>query len=130
MPYTLALIAHDGRKQQMLELAARWQTLLASQHLLATATTGRLLGDATGLPIECLLSGPHGGDLQIGARIAAGSIDAVIFLRDPLTAQPHEPDISALLRVCEVHDVPVATNLSGATILLRAVAESALPTRA
>ncbi|REJ32455.1 MAG: methylglyoxal synthase, partial [Bacillota bacterium] len=73
---------------------------------------------ATGLTIERMLSGPYGGDQQIGARVAAGEVDAVLFLRDPLTAQPHEPDITALLRVCDVHNVPLATNLATAELII------------
>jgi methylglyoxal synthase len=86
--------------------------------LIATGTTGSRLQREVGLTVECLLSGPMGGDLQIGARLAEGGVDAVIFLRDPMTPQPHEPDINALVRACDVHDVACATNLSGARWLL------------
>ena len=78
-----------------------------------------------GLDVECVLSGPMGGDLQIGARLAVGGLDAVIFLRDPMTPQPHEPDINALVRACDVHDVPCATNVASARLLLRALSEVA-----
>lgn len=115
---TIALIAHDRKKEVMLSFVRKHQGLLAKQTLIATATTGRLIRENTGLAITTYLSGPLGGDLQIGARIASQEVDMVIFLRDPLTAQPHEPDISALLRVCDVHDIPVATNETCGHLLL------------
>ena len=118
---TVALIAHDQKKQLMLDFVREHLALLSPHSLLATATTGRRLRDELNLNVHTYLSGPLGGDQQIGARIAAGEVDLVIFLRDPLTAQPHEPDITALLRVCDVHNVPVATNLAGADFLVRAV---------
>lgn len=118
----IALIAHDGRKQAMVALAQEFVTLLAGCTLCATGTTGQRLQDEVGLAVERLLSGPLGGDLQIGARLAVGGLDAVIFLRDPMTAQPHEPDINALVRACDVHDVPCATNVSGARLMLRQIA--------
>ena len=105
----------------MLDFVREHLSLLSPHSLLATATTGRRLRDELNLNVHTYLSGPLGGDQQIGARIAAGEVDLVIFLRDPLTAQPHEPDITALLRVCDVHNVPVATNLAGADFLVRAV---------
>ena len=119
---TIALIAHDRKKQEMLQFVRQHEALLARHHLLATATTGRLLSENTGLQVTAYLSGPLGGDLQIGAKIAAGEVDFVVFLRDPLTAQPHEPDIVALLRVCDVHNVPVVTNEKGAHLLLSTLA--------
>jgi methylglyoxal synthase len=115
---TIALIAHDGKKPAMLEFVRRFEQTLAKHRLVATASTGKLIGEATGLRVETVLSGPQGGDLQIGARVAAGEVGMVVFLRDPLAAQPHEPDISALLRVCEVHNVPFVTNVAGAGILI------------
>ncbi|MEN6411517.1 MAG: methylglyoxal synthase [Veillonellales bacterium] len=118
---TIALIAHDRKKEAMLAFAKQHQAVLAQHRLIATATTGRILREATGLDITGYLSGPLGGDLQIGARIAAQEVDVVIFLRDPLTAQPHEPDITALLRVCDVHNVPVATNEASAHLILAAL---------
>ena len=87
-------------------------------HLIATGTTGGRLHVEAALEVECMLSGPMGGDLQIGARLAIGGVDAVVFLRDPMTPQPHEPDINALVRACDVHNVPCATNLAGARLLL------------
>lgn len=115
---TITLIAHDKKKDTMLEFVVKHIDVLRSHHLIATATTGKRIRDNTDLAVDTVLSGPLGGDMQIGAKIAAGEVDLVVFLRDPLTAQPHEPDITALLRVCDVHDVPVVTNLAGAEIVL------------
>ena len=120
----VALIAHDKQKTLILEFARAHRAVLARFPLVATATTGKLLATELGLEIECLLSGPMGGDQQIGARIAEERIAAVFFLRDPLTAQPHEPDVSALLRVCDVHNVPLATNLGSAEALVRALPQA------
>lgn len=117
----IALIAHDRRKDAMVALAREHAAFLARHTLMATGTTGGRLRDEVGLAVECLLSGPLGGDLQIGARLAVGEVDAVIFLRDPMTPQPHEPDINALVRACDVHDVPCATNVATARALLSAV---------
>ena len=119
---TIALIAHDHKKDDMVMLAREFAEFLARCHLIATGTTGGRLQAEAGLEVERCLSGPMGGDLQIGARLAVGEVDAVIFLRDPMTPQPHEPDINALVRACDVHDVPCATNVSGARFLLRALA--------
>jgi len=115
----IALIAHDGKKSEMVALAAEFASYLRSCQLMATGTTGGRLRNEVGLTVECLLSGPLGGDLQIGARLSQGEVDAVIFLRDPMTPQPHEPDINALVRACDVHDVPCATNPATAHALLR-----------
>ena len=117
-PARIALIAHDRKKDAMVRLAQEFQPFLAACQLCATGTTGGRLVDELRLEVERLLSGPLAGDLQIGARLATGGIDAVIFLRDPMTPQPHEPDINALVRACDVHDVPCATNLSSARLLL------------
>ena len=119
---TVALIAHDRKKESMLAFVTQHRDILAKQNLLATATTGRLIKENTGLEVTTYLSGPLGGDQQIGARIASQEVDLVIFLRDPLTAQPHEPDITALLRVCDVHNVPVATNEVCAHLLVSTLA--------
>ncbi|MDI9441196.1 MAG: methylglyoxal synthase [Firmicutes bacterium] len=115
----LALIAHDKKKDLMIEFAKRHIEQLRNFEIVATGTTGRLLQEATGLPITRVLSGPIGGDQMIGALVANEEVGAVIFLRDPLTAQPHEPDITALLRVCDVHNVPVATNERTAEFVLQ-----------
>jgi methylglyoxal synthase len=114
----LALIAHDHKKDTMVLLAREFSDFLGPCDLCATGTTGSRLMADVGLWVERMLSGPMGGDLQIGARLAVGELDAVIFLRDPMTPQPHEPDINALVRACDVHDVPCATNLSSARLLL------------
>ncbi|MFZ5823991.1 MAG: methylglyoxal synthase [Bacillota bacterium] len=110
----IALIAHDNRKQAMIKFVADHKSAFEGHELFATGTTGQLLMEHTGLSIHCFLSGPLGGDQQIGSRVASGEMDMVIFLRDPLTSMPHEPDVSALLRLCDVRDIPVATNLGSA----------------
>jgi methylglyoxal synthase len=120
----IALIAHDAQKDRMIELAREHAALLREHRLVATGTTGSRLRAEVGLAVECLRSGPLGGDLQIGARLAEGHIDLVLFLRDPMTAQPHEPDITALLRACDVHDVACATNPASARRLLRSLRAS------
>ena len=124
MPPYVALIAHDDKKDDMIALVKRSRALLQGQELVATNTTGSLIEKETGLPITKMLSGPLGGDLQIGALIATDQVKAVIFLRDPLTAHPHEPDISALMKVCDTHNVPLATNVATAELVLRHVGES------
>lgn len=118
MKKTIALIAHDRKKDEMLKFVLENKELLAHYHLIATATTGKIIKENTGLEVTTYLSGPLGGDQQIGSRIACQEVDTVIFLRDPLTAQPHEPDITALLRICDVHNIPVATNAATASLLL------------
>ena len=114
----IALIAHDKKKDAMIELAVRYKDVLSQHELCATGTTGTLVMGETGLPIKRMKSGPLGGDQQIGSMIAEGKLDMVIFLRDPLTAQPHEPDVSALLRLCDVQNIPLATNVNSARIML------------
>lgn len=115
---TIALIAHDKKKQEIVAFAKQYEKLLTKYNLIATATTGTLITENTELRVNKYLSGPLGGDLQIGALVACQQVDLVVFLRDPLTAQPHEPDITALLRVCDVHNIPVATNEKCAGILM------------
>lgn len=117
-PLRIALIAHDRKKASIVTLAGEFSDVLRRCELCGTGTTGGRIADEVGLPIERLMSGPLGGDLQIGARLATGSLDLVIFLRDPMTPQPHEPDINALVRACDVHDIPCATNESTARMLL------------
>lgn len=111
---SVALIAHDKKKLDLAMFARDHAEVLGRFPLLATKTTGSVLEEKAKLEVESVLSGPQGGDLQVGARIAQGEVRAVIFFRDPLTAQPHEPDVSALLRICDVHAVPLATNLGTA----------------
>ena len=115
---SVALIAHDQKKPELAEFVAAHRDAFARFSLVATGTTGGVLQQRTGLDIERVLSGPLGGDQQIGARIAEGRVLAVFFFRDPLTAQPHEPDVSALLRLCDVHDVPLCTNPASAQALV------------
>src|ERR1700760_25973 len=119
----IALIAHDGKKDQMVALAREFAPFLSRCHVMATGTTGSRLIAEAGLQVERLLRGPLRGDLQMGARLAEGRVDAVIFLRDPMTPQPHEPDINALVRACDVHDVVCATNESTARHVMCALAE-------
>lgn len=119
----LALIAHDRKKDDMLALAGRHLPLLRRCDLVATGTTGGRLVQELGLPVERVLSGPLGGDQQIGAQLVVGQVQALVFLRDPMTPQPHEPDINALVRACDVHDVPCATNLATAERLLVSLAQ-------
>lgn len=114
----LALIAHDNKKLDLISWAKDHRTQLELFPLVATGTTGGLLRDKAALSVTPLLSGPLGGDQQIGAAVAEGRVLAVVFFRDPLTAQPHEPDVSALMRICDVHNVPLATNLAAADAVL------------
>jgi methylglyoxal synthase len=114
----IALIAHDKKKNDMITLAGEYRDFLAQCALTATGTTGSRLINELGLAVECKHSGPFGGDLQIGAQLVTGEIDCVIFLRDPMTPQPHEPDINALVRACDVHNIACATNLATAHLVL------------
>ena len=115
----IALIAHDRKKTLMIKLATAYKHILEKHELYATGTTGMKVMEATGLPVHCFKSGPLGGDQQIGAMISEDNIDLVIFLRDPLSAQPHEPDVTALIRLSDVYEIPLATNIGSAEILLR-----------
>jgi len=117
----IALVAHDKKKNDMIEFAKQYESILREHNLFATGTTGKLIIDNTQLSVYRFLSGPLGGDQQIGAAVAGGQMDMIIFLRDPLTAQPHEPDISALLRLCDVHGIPLATNLGTAHLLMQSL---------
>lgn len=115
---SVALIAHDHCKGELIGFVVKHKPIFKRFHLITTGTTGRLVEEHTGLQVERLLSGPLGGDQQIGARIADEQVIAVFFFRDPLTAQPHEPDVAALLRLCDVHNIPLATNIGSATALV------------
>ena len=117
----IALIAHDKKKPEIVEISKQYKDILAKHQLFATGTTGTMIMGETKLDIERLKSGPLGGDQQIGAMLANGELDLIIFLRDPLTAQPHEPDVSALLRLCDVQKIPLATNKISAIIMLEAL---------
>ncbi|MEZ4618132.1 MAG: methylglyoxal synthase [Caldilineaceae bacterium] len=119
---TIALIAHDGKKDDMVRFLSAHTTLLSSFQLIATGTTGERIQQATGLPVERMLSGPYGGDAQIAAQVAQGTVVGVIFLVDPLYAHPHEPDIQSLLRICNVYNVPLATNEASARLILTGLA--------
>ena len=114
----IALIAHDKKKDDMIALAREYVDFLKQCQLCATGTTGGRLISEVGLEVDRKHSGPLGGDLQIGSLLVDGLIDAIIFLRDPMTPQPHEPDINALVRACDVHNVPCATNISTARMIL------------
>jgi methylglyoxal synthase len=115
----IALIAHDAKKPEMLELVQEHLSYLTGADLVATETTGRMLREQLGLDVRCVLSGPFGGDLQIGALVASERVGLVVFLRDPLSAHAHDPDINALMKVCDVHRVPLATNVGSARLCLR-----------
>ncbi len=115
----IALIAHDKKKELMVDFCIAYKGILSQHNLCATGTTGSLIIEATGMNVNLFLSGPQGGDQQIGARIAYNEIDLVLFFRDPLTAQPHEPDVSALFRLCDVHNIPLATNSATAEVMIR-----------
>ena len=115
---TLALIAHDQKKAEMVSWAMKNKESLSRFNLCGTGTTAKLVGDATGLDVKRYLSGPLGGDQQIGAKIAEGEIDAVVFFWDPLNAQPHDPDVKALLRIAVVYDIPIATNTATANYVI------------
>lgn len=114
----IALVAHDGKKKEIVEWAERNKDILKQHFLCGTGTTARMIAESTGLPVRAFNSGPLGGDQQIGARIAEGNIDFIVFLWDPLESQPHDPDVKALLRIAVVYDIPIANNLATADFLL------------
>lgn len=115
----IALIAHDKKKEELLDFVRMHKKYFQEHDLYATGTTGKRVMEETGLSVHCFKSGPLGGDQEIGARVAKGKLDMVIFFRDPLTAQPHEPDVSALLRLCDVYSIPLATNRMSAELFVR-----------
>lgn len=118
----IALIAHDRKKDLIVQMTTAYKEILAQHELYATGTTGQRIAEATGLKVHRYKSGPLGGDQQIGAMLAADDLDMVIFLRDPLAAQPHEPDVTALIRLSDVYEIPLATNIGTAEILIRGLA--------
>ena len=115
----IALIAHDQKKDNLVQFAIAYRHIFAEHELYATGTTGLRIHEETGLDVTRFRSGPLGGDQQIGAMIANNDMDMVFFFRDPLTAQPHEPDVTALVRLCDLYHVPLATNMGTAEILLK-----------
>jgi methylglyoxal synthase len=117
----IALIAHDRKKDDLVGFTVAYKDIFANHTLFATGTTGLRIIEATGLKVERFQSGPLGGDQEIGARIANNLMDAIFFFRDPLTAQPHEPDVTALVRLCDVYSVPLATNMGTAEVLVKGI---------
>ncbi|WP_226672926.1 methylglyoxal synthase [Rossellomorea aquimaris] len=115
----IALIAHDKKKDDLIRFVLAYKSIIEKHSLFATGTTGKRIGEETGLPIHRFRSGPLGGDQEIGSYIANNKMDLILFFRDPLTAQPHEPDVSALIRLCDVYAVPLATNMGTAEVLVR-----------
>ena len=115
----IALIAHDKKKDDMIRFTTAYKEILKDHSLFATGTTGLKIMEATGLEVYRFQSGPLGGDQEIGAMIAQNKMDMIIFFRDPLTAQPHEPDVTALIRLCDVYEVPLATNMGTGEVLVR-----------
>ena len=122
---TIALIAHDGKKDDMVRFLSAHRDVLTAFKLIATGTTGARVMQATGLAVERMLSGPYGGDAQIAARVAEGKVAGVIFMVDPLYAHPHEPDIQSLLRICNVYNIPLATNEASAKLILMGLWQAA-----
>ncbi len=116
---TIALIAHDGKKRELIEWCAENRAILEKHFLCGTGTTARLVAEKTGLPVKGYNSGPLGGDQQIGAKIVEGVVDFVVFFSDPLEAQPHDPDVKALLRIAQVYDIPIANNRATADFMIR-----------
>ncbi len=114
----IALIAHDGKKKELLDWCDWNKELLQKHFLCGTGTTARMIANRTGLPVRAYNSGPLGGDQQIGAKIVEGAIDLVIFFSDPLCAQPHDPDVKALLRIAIVYDIPIASNKASADFMI------------
>lgn len=117
----IALIAHDKKKDDLIVLVKTYVHILEKHQLFATGTTGKRVAEATGLPVHRFRSGPLGGDQEIGAAVARGEMDLIIFFRDPLTAQPHEPDVNALMRLCDVYSIPLSTNMGSSEILIRSI---------
>lgn len=117
----IALIAHDTKKELMVQFCIGYCGVLSKHNLCATGTTGKMVAEATGLNVQCYLSGSQGGDQQIAARISCNEIDLLLFFRDPISVKPHEPNDMNLLRLCDVHNIPVATNIGTAEALIHAL---------
>ena len=115
----IACIAHDKKKEMMIQFCIAYKGILNKHSLFATDNTGKVITENTGMNVYRFLSGKQGGDQQIGSRVSYNEIDLVLFFRDPLTAQPHEPDVSALFRLCDVHNIPLATNSATAEVLIQ-----------
>ena len=126
----IALIAHDAKKELMIQFCIAYCGILSKQNLCATGTTGKLVSEATGLKVDRFLSGAQGGDQQIASRIACNEIDMVLFFRDPLTVKAHEPNEMNLLRLCDVHDIPIATNIATGEMLIHGLERGDLDWRA
>jgi len=118
----IALIAHDKKKELIIQFCTAYKSVLEKHSLCGTATTAKLISDATGLSVRPFLSGAQGGVQQMGARISYNEIDMLLVFRDPLSARPHEPDVSALLNLCDAHNIPVATNIATAEVLILGLA--------
>lgn len=114
----IALIAHDSKKAELIDWCNQNKEILKKHFLCGTGTTARMITDKTGLPVKGYNSGPLGGDQQIGAKIVEGVVDFVVFFSDPLAAQPHDPDVKALLRIAQVYDIPIANNRSSADFMI------------
>lgn len=125
----IALIAHNSKKELMVQFCIAYSGILSQHNICATGTTGKLVSEATGLRIFRFLSGEQGGDQQIAARIACNEIDLLLFLRDPLTMKPGEPDEANLIRLCDVHSIPMATNIATAEALIHALEKGDLDWR-
>lgn len=125
----IALIAHDKKKDDLVQFTVAYRDIFAKHSLFATGTTGKRISEATGLEVTRFRSGPLGGDQEIGALVAKNQMDSIFFFRDPLTAQPHEPDISALLRLCDVYSIPLATNMGTAEVLIKGIEDGHLEWR-
>ena len=125
----IALIAHDTKKELMVQFCIAYCGVLSKHNLCATGTTGKMVAEATGLNVQRYLSGSQGGDQQIAARISCNEIDLLLFFRDPISVKPHEPNDMNLLRLCDVHNIPVATNIATAEALIHALERGDLDRR-
>lgn len=117
----IALVAHDGKKPELIQWCEDNKKILMNHFLCGTGTTARMITDKTGLPVRGYNSGPLGGDQQIGAKIVEGKVDFIVFFADPLTAQPHDPDVKALMRIAQVYDIPMAINKASADFMIKSI---------